>query len=107
MVTANLIATCAVLAVDPKGREFTLTLGVGQPYAVSPDDWACAAYVGGLYDRLADQHGIDSWQSLQLAYQLIARLVGHFVQSGGQLFWPEGREPISLPELIPHLSPAA
>ena len=107
MATGNLIATRAVLAIDPKGREFTLTLGIGQPYAISADEWACAVCAHGLYDRLADQHGIDSWQSLQLAYQLIARLVEHFVQSGGRLLWLEDGKPISLSELIPHLNHTA
>lgn len=92
-----------VLAIGPDGREFSLTLGVGQPYEVSPGEWACPLFMDGLHQRLAAQHGADSWQALQLAYQLIAQLLGYFVQDGGELRWPENREPMTLSELIPHL----
>jgi len=54
-----MIATQTVLAIDPKGREFVLTLGVGQPYAISSDEWACPVCMNGLFEKLADQHGID------------------------------------------------
>jgi hypothetical protein len=58
----------------------------------------------GLHERLVDQHGVDSWQAMQLAYQLIAQLLGYFVQDGGQLYWVESREPMAFSELIPHLN---
>jgi hypothetical protein len=54
----------------------------------------------GLHERLRDQHGVDSWQALKLAHQLIARLLGYFIQDGGKLFWLEGREPVALEELF-------
>ena len=97
------IASRVLLAIDSNGREFTLTLSIGHPYEVSPDEWVCPLTMDGLYERLRDQHGVDSWQSLQLAYQLIAQLVGGFIEDGGTLLWPESREAVALAELIPRL----
>jgi len=105
MTTQAAIATRMVLAIEPNGREFGLTFGVGQPYQVSPDLWACPVLMDGLHERLADQHGVDSWQALQLACQLIAQLLGHFIEDGGKLCWPDNREALALSELIPHLHP--
>jgi hypothetical protein len=98
------IASRTLLAVDPSGRESSLTLGIGQPYEVSREEWACPVCLNGLYERLCDPHGIDSWQSMQLANALIAELLGHFLQNGGTPLWPEGREAVALADLIPHLS---
>lgn len=95
------IAERRLLATDASGREFAVTLGVGSPYEVSDGEWACPASLEGLHDRLIDVRGVDSWQALQLAHQLIMRLLIHFVQGGGRLFWPEGEEPVSLDELWP------
>ena len=104
MNTQAKIATRTVLAVDPGGREFNLMVGIGQPYEVAPEEWACSVCLDGLHERLRDQHGVDSWQALQLAYQLISQLLGYFVKDGGKLYWLESREPIELSELIPHLN---
>ena len=101
MTTQHLIARRTLLAIDSTGREFSLTLGIGLPYEVSPDEWACPLLMDGLHERLADQHGVDSWQAMQLAYQLIAQLLGYFAEDGGQLYWPESHEPLALSELIP------
>ena len=94
------IASCRLLAVDPAGREFELTIAVGQPYEVSADEWACPVRLDGLYERLHDAHGADSWQALKLALQLIARLLGGFIQDGGKLFWLDERNPVALEELF-------
>lgn len=103
MDTQAPIARRMLLAVDANDREFVLTLGIGQPYEILPDEWACPVSLDGLHGSLVDQHGLDSWQSMQLAYQLVAQLLSYFVQDGGKLFWPDSREPVVLTELIPHL----
>lgn len=97
------VAHRTLLAIDKDGREFTLTLGIGQPYEISHDEWACPVAMSGLQERLRDQHGVDSWQALQLAYQLIAQLLGYFIADGGKLHWPESRDPVAISELIPSL----
>lgn len=55
--------------------------------------------LNGLYGFLADQHGVDSWQALKLAYNLAVGLLGSFVEKGGRLFlWPN-EAAITLEEL--------
>jgi hypothetical protein len=93
------IATRSLIAIDTTGREFPLHLSIGQPYAISPTEWACPVQLTGLHDNLIDQQGIDSWQALQLSTQLIIQLLTHFLESGGTLLWPTTRAPFHLHEL--------
>jgi hypothetical protein len=104
-LTAGLtIASRKLLAIDADGREFQLTISVGAPYEISEQEWACPVSVLGLHDRLHDMHGVDSWQAMQLAYQLIAQLLSYFVEDGGRLFWLEEKEPLALDELFPRFT---
>jgi hypothetical protein len=97
------IAQRTVLAVDADGGEFPLTLAAGAPYETGTGDWACAARLDGLDPKPVALFGIDSWQALQLAMQYIAHRLHSFTAQGGQLLWPEEREPVSVAELIPHI----
>jgi hypothetical protein len=99
----SFIASRKLIAIDANGREFAITIGIGTPYEVDPESWACPVLLEGMHERLADQKGVDSWQSIQLAYQLILRLLEYFVQEGGTLHWPEGRETVNLSDLAPVL----
>jgi hypothetical protein len=98
------IASRTLLAVEPAGREFELTIAVGRPYEVPGGGWACPVRLDRLHERLHDMHGVDSWQALQLAHQLIAQLLGYFIQDGGKLFWIEDRKPVDLQELFVKLA---
>jgi hypothetical protein len=95
------VAEKKLFASAADGRTFEIHLAVGTPYAVSESEWACSVLLDGLHNKLRDQHGVDSWQALQLAYQLVAQLLAYFVQDGGQLFWEKGGESVSLATLIP------
>ena len=46
-------------------------------------------------------HGVDAWQTIQLVQGLLAQLLGHFVEAGGKLYWPETRELMEFGELFP------
>ena len=106
MTDRPIIASRKLSAKDANGREFEITISVGAPYEVSQQEWACPVSVLGLHDRLHDMHGVDSWQAMQLAYQLIAQLLAYFVEDGGRLFWLEEQEPLALHELFPRLADA-
>jgi Domain of unknown function (DUF6968) len=83
------IAEREMKAIAPDGKQFTITARIGRPYKITEEEWACPVALDGLYGSLADQHGVDSWQALKLAYSLAVGLLGSFVEKGGKLFlWP-------------------
>ena len=49
----------------------------------------CPAAVDGVDTRLADMHGIDSWQALLLAISLVRSRLEHFLETGGKLYWTD------------------
>jgi hypothetical protein len=100
------IASRTIVAVKSNGEEIAVTLRIGTPYEVSSEEWACAVAIDGLQERLRDVHGIDSWQTIQLAQNLQAQLLGYFVEEGGRLFWPDPREPVRVHELFPKVQSA-
>lgn len=104
MQHASLIAERTLHAVATDGRSFEIGVGIGKPYQISADEWACPVEVHGLYDRLSAAHGVDSWQALQLACQLAARLLEGFVEGGGRLFWEEGGKQLAVSELFARVS---
>jgi hypothetical protein len=99
----SFIAERKLVAIDAQGREFEFTIAIGAPYEVSEGEWACPASMEGLH-RLRDMHGVDSWQAMQLACQLIAQMLTYFVADGGRLFWPDTREQLAPEELFPRFS---
>ena len=101
MEKQEFIAERTLYAIATDGKGFELKISVGRPYQISEDESACAVRLDGLHNLLSDQHGIDSWQALQLAYQLVAQLLTYFVQDGGQLYWEKDGEQVALQDLIP------
>jgi hypothetical protein len=95
------LASRSILTVKANGERLTVMLPIGQPYEVTPEEWATSVSISGLHSRLGDIHGNDAWQVIQLAYELIAQLIGHFVEEGGTLYWAETGEPMELDELLP------
>jgi len=95
------LASRTVVAVKSDGQQLNVTLRLGQPYEVSPEEWACPVAMEGLHERLHDVHGIDAWQALQLAQSLQAQLLGHIVEEGGHLLCHTPPERIDLSELFP------
>lgn len=95
------LASRAIGAVSPDGRHIEVTLRLGIPYEVASEEWACPVAIEGLQERLHDIHGIDAWQALQLAHNLLAQLLGHFVEEGGTLVWPGSLEPLALGDVFP------
>jgi hypothetical protein len=58
------IATRVLTRVDSAGKSFQICIGIGQPYQISRDEWACPVDLDGLHSGLRDQHGVDSFQVL-------------------------------------------
>ena len=81
----DVIASRRLRARSPDGAEFEIELGVGRPVKCAEDHWTCGVALKGLYDRLADQQGVDPWQALTLAQALARQLLQGFVEQGGKL----------------------
>ena len=67
-------------ACSADGRYFDLHLGIGQPQP-DGDDWFCAVGLTGLLDDPRPIFGVDAWQAVQLAQQLLLDLLQHYVAS--------------------------
>lgn len=99
----ELIAERVIWAVDKDSRGFDVALMIGKPYQDNDTpygDWACPVAMSGLHGRLADMYGIDSWQALANARQLIYRILTYFVEDGGKLFWEKNGNELSVAELF-------
>lgn len=94
------IAERELSAIHPKHGAITIRLKIGTPYAVGEADWACPVVLDGLYSRLADQHGVDSWQALMLAQHLARTLLKDFVSSGGHILSEPGGKQIDVDQLF-------
>jgi hypothetical protein len=82
------IAERTLDAVAADGTRFILTLRVGAAYQSSDVSWSCPIEAISIKQRLPDITGIDSWQATLLSFRLLSDIAGHFVEQGGQLFWP-------------------
>lgn len=78
-----MIAERALFWIKPNGERVSVTLRIGKPYRASDVDWACPVAAEGLYDKLADIHGIDSFQALMLAQGLLFKLMSAAIKDGG------------------------
>ena len=99
------LASRTILAIGSEGQKSEVTLRIGTPYEISPEEWACPVAMDGLQERLHDVHGIDAWQAIQLVQSLQAQLLGYFIQEGGKLYCHEPPEQIELQELFPTVPP--
>ena len=95
------VAHRELMARTPEGKEFSITVRLGQPYKSTDSEWACPVSIEGLHENLRDIRGVDSWQSLQLAFCLALDLLASFVEDGGRLFWRDSEEPIDIKDLAP------
>jgi len=70
-------------------EKFSVSVRIGEPYRVNDVSWACPVAVEGVDEKLADMHGIDSWQALMLAVSLARSRLEDFLEKGGKLYWPD------------------
>jgi hypothetical protein len=100
---AEIIAERRIFAISAKSEKLMLHIAVGQPYQVDDVSWACPVSIEGLYAKLHDAVGTDSWQALGLAIGLARQLLGYFLEDGGKLYWEEGGSEMTLNDLFPQL----
>jgi hypothetical protein len=87
------IATRVLTAFHPSRGAFEISVRIGCPYQITPDEWACPVELAGLRANVHDAHGIDAFQALMLAQNLARTLLAYFVEDGGRLSGsPEGKD---------------
>src|SRR4051794_24140849 len=89
----TIVASRNLVGVHPSKGEVALRVVIGLPNQIETDEWACPVAVEGLYEKLRDQHGADSFQALMLAQNLARTLLSDFVEKGGRLLAaPDGTQ---------------
>ena len=85
MLSTPTVASISIGAISPKSEAFTIELEIGTPYQCEPGEWACPVALTGLYDRLAEARGVESFQALCMAISLAQDLLRGFRDKGGKL----------------------
>jgi hypothetical protein len=84
------IATEEILWVRADGTEVLIQARVGIPYK-SSSAWACPVALMGVDEQYPDIVGESSFQSLNLAMRLIRQRLGHLLDAGEVLTYPNDR----------------
>ena len=79
------IASLTLDAEAPDGARFSITVEIGTPYHRETGEWACPVALVGLYGRLSDACGENSFQALCMAASLAQDLLRDFQEKGGVL----------------------
>jgi hypothetical protein len=103
------IAERAFDCVDPKGKRFRAIARIGLPTTVPPDGdlseyGSCPVTLEPLVSERAAR-GLDRFQALCLAIDLVRKALRTFVAQGGRVFFEGTETPIQLddPSFLPHL----
>lgn len=96
----QIIAERQLIGVKSNGERQRISLRIGLPYKSSDVDWACPVEAEGLYKKLSDIHGVDSFQALMLTIGFLKKLLDGFVEDGGSLFWVDQKTEVNLDELF-------
>ena len=96
----NAIAERKLVCVKPDGQRVPVTLRIGKPYPASDVDWACPVALEGLQPKLADMHGVDSFQALMLAQKLLLQLMLGVIEDGGSFRDDEDDSPVDINRLF-------
>ena len=83
------IASTRILCVRPSGERLEVRAEIGRPYSAGDGAWACPVGLHPLFSKLGDIQGVDSLQALCLGASLIRKLLGHFVEDGGKILYPD------------------
>jgi hypothetical protein len=96
----NAVAERSIVCERRGGERVCVTLRIGMPYRVSDADWACPVEAEGLFGRLVDIHGIDSFQALVLAQGLLRNLLRHEAEDGSIFWWADTHERLDIDEMF-------
>ena len=98
--SANVVAERVLICERANGERVRVTLRIGKPYRASDVSWACPVEADGLFERLADIHGIDSFQALFLAQGLLRNLMRGEAENGSSFWWADTHEELDVDEMF-------
>jgi hypothetical protein len=96
----EIIAERDLIGINSGGSRFTLMLKIGKPYAVDSEEWVCPAGVIGLYTKLQDIRGIDSFQALLQAIKYLRKLLDYFIEDGGSILSVKDETPVEISDIF-------
>jgi hypothetical protein len=94
------IAERKVILKAADGAETLVTIKIGKPYKVDDLQWSCPVQAEGMHKKLVDQSGVDSFQALMLAQQLIRNLLKYFIEEGGVVLSVEDKSVVDVKTLF-------
>lgn len=103
-MTNQWIAETRLILRCRDGTRMPVTLAIGAPWQVGPDEWRCALSLEGLYADLAPMAGGDALQALGLAWGL-ARMLLTGVEATGDVLEFESGGAVPLSAYFPELPP--
>ena len=92
----DIIAEKDLVGIGPDASKFQITLKIGRPYIVEGDKWACAVGAIGLYTRMREVQGKDSFQALMRSIKMARQLLEYFLEDGGSLITEEDGMPVEI-----------
>jgi hypothetical protein len=90
----ELVGVMRLIGVDGEGAEHPFLVGVGIPRQQPTGEWACPTLCHD-FEKPRAIHGQDSLQALCLGLSFVRLRLEDFVEKGGRLFLPDGRDEIS------------
>ncbi len=96
----EIIAERDLIGINPSGSRFTIMLKIGKPYVVDGDQWACPVGAIGLYQKMQEVRGIDSFQALLQAIKYLQQLLEYFIEDGGRILSVDNQTPIEIPDIF-------
>ena len=96
----NSVAERRIVLAREGQEDSVITIRIGIPYEVDAFQWSCPVALDGLYERLVDLSGVDSFQALMLAQSVLRTLLKAVVEEGGRLVSLGEREDIDIDVLF-------
>ena len=86
----EIIAEMKIQMKSPEGNSRPISVQIGRPYSISPDESACPISMVGLYPKIRDICGIDTFQSLALALEFVRITIRKWEEKGFKFEFPHG-----------------
>lgn len=84
------IAETTIAIRSPGGETKPIHIAIGRPYRISDEQAACPISMRGLYPKLPDLRGVDTFQALAIALQFVRQTIEAWEKKGHTFHFPEG-----------------